>query len=376
MEYMSVIIILIKENISIFIYSHFLFFLILGIFALFGYSVFKNKFQTNSEVYQLYNFNTYSSSLMSVFSVITLESWYSMFIESASFKDCSFTLSSFYFISLIIFGNVLVYHFFLVIMLNAFESMKDLDIDKIEDDDLQRILIKNLKINKRNSVNDNLISESNVNNYSMSLIEEIEINDEKEKSFYNLNQSYNSSTIFEKKKNKMNRSILNNSLIFKPSSSGKKSILELGRYKINVANKSYLDDIPTENSFFIFSKTNLFRRLCFNICNNKVFDKVMFFFIILSTFKLAIETFYRKDDPDLDFNSQILKKISFTLSFFINIFFTTVIVVKSITLGFAFQPKSFCTDKLNIVNLFAVIGFYLNLRFKNIKDLQTLFEVI
>ena len=128
----------------------------------------------------------------------------------------------------------------------------------------------------------------------------------------------------------------------------------------------------TENSFFIFSKDNFIRRFLFKLSKHKLFDFLVIFFIITSTIKLAIETFYDKSDPDAN---KTLKNLSLFMGISINIFFTFVIVIKSISMGFILKPKSFCRDKLNVVNLLAVIGFYLGLIWKNETNLQNFFTV-
>ena len=133
---------------------------------------------------------------------------------------------------------------------------------------------------------------------------------------------------------------------------------------------------PTNNSLYIFSKKNLIRKLCFNISSHPLFDKIVLFFIITSTLKLALETFYDTRDKNLnDIKSKNLKRASKYLSFTINIFFTFVIILKIISVGFFLKPKSFCKDKLNIINLFAVLGFYMNLIFKGETNLQIFFQV-
>ena len=133
-----------------------------------------------------------------------------------------------------------------------------------------------------------------------------------------------------------------------------------------------LQDFNTENSFLIFSKKNQFRILCLRITKLKAYDNLVIGFIILSTIKLAMETFYNKKDPSVSFKFVTISQI---LSFSINIFFSFVILIKSIAMGFIIEKKTFCRDKLNLVNLIAVVGFYLNLIWKNQKNLNTFFTV-
>ena len=349
MEYIHVIVFLIKNNIKTFIYGHFIFLTVIFMFALFGFQFYGDKFEFNREIISAYNFNTFSSSFITVFNIITLENWYFVFIEASSYKNSKITLSMFYFISLILLGNMLVWHLFLAIMLDAFESMKKLLILQEENEEIEEETLKILKKYLKNEKEEELNNKESEFFYSVSLIEEIE---EKEK-ITNSTQMIQSSTNIDEPFINMRRCLK------------KKSTL------LMMGSKKKIQDIPSQCSLFIFSKTNFIRLFCFKITNYIIFDKLVIIFIILSTFKLAIESFYDKKDP----SDNILKNISFFLSFSINIFFTFVIVVKSVSIGFIMSEKTFCRDKLNVVNLFAVIGFYLKLILNDNSELEAFFAV-
>ena len=356
MEYMHVIIFLIKTNYQTFIYGHFLLFLVTFMFALFGYNFFSGKFQNNN-----YNFNLFSSSFMTVFNVITLENWYIVYINCSSYKNSSKFLSIFYFLSLIILGHFIIYHLFLAIMLDAFESMKNIDLETRKlDDEIEHILYKYLK--KCDAQPDTVNNSTHpFKEFSFSLIEE-EIEKGNIPSSNNLNKKY-----FFQNKNSMKPSI---------GSFNSKNVLIDGKLiPKNVTQNNY-EEIPTEFSLFYFSKKSKIRIICFKINNFPLFGKIVFLFICTSTVKLIIETFYDKRDNNLtDPHSLRLKNISIILSFLINIFLTFAIMIKIITFGFMVKPKSYCKDKLNVANLIAVTGFYLNLIFKSNSRLQIIFEV-
>ena len=133
-----------------------------------------------------------------------------------------------------------------------------------------------------------------------------------------------------------------------------------------------LISIPTSHSVFLFSKTNLIRKLCTLIVSLKIFDRLVLFFITASTVKLALDTFYDKKDGE----ESIFNEVSFYFSYSINIFFTWVIILKTISIGFIMQKKSFCRDYLNVINLFAVLGFYVSMFTKQPSQyLTTFFQV-
>ena len=347
LEYTHVLFYLIKKNISTFIYSHFLFLILMFMFALFGFQFFGGKIIEINEITSAYNFNTLSGSFMTVFNIITLENWYSTYVEISRNAKINIYLLMTYFLSLIIVGHLLIYHFFLAIMLDVFESAKNLDSNEIVDDEIYPILLKYLKNDKETKNNEDSLVFS-----SFLMLDE--------KKSCNSDSKLNSKTSL-RNSDKVNdfsgiltlKRTSNQIVIFNPS--------------------NYFDNIPTNNSFFIFSKRNVFRIACCRINKNNYFDKMIISFIIASTFKLAIETFYDKKDPS---SNKFLKRITLILSCSINIFFTFVIIIKTVTLGVIFENKSFCRDKLNVVNFFAVLGFYLNIIWKDSTSLESLFTVI
>ena len=58
-----------------------------------------------------------------------------------------------------------------------------------------------------------------------------------------------------------------------------------------VVKKPLFDGIACLDSLFIFPKHNLLRILCYKIVNHKYFENLIFVFIGLSSFKLAIDTY-------------------------------------------------------------------------------------
>ena len=148
LEFTYVIIYLIKINIFTFIYAHFLLFIVLFIFALFGFQFLEGIKLENTEISNAYNFNTFGSSFITVFNIVTLENWYLSFVEFSSNKNINAFLVIFYFLSIIIFGNLLIYHLFLAIMLDSFETLNKINLhEEVEkyDEKTYSILYKYFK---------------------------------------------------------------------------------------------------------------------------------------------------------------------------------------------------------------------------------------
>ena len=131
-------------------------------------------------------------------------------------------------------------------------------------------------------------------------------------------------------------------------------------------------EIETKFSLIFFSKSNRFRIFCYNHSKNKIFSNLVYLMMIVSTFKLAMDTFI--DNHSKEELHLILRLISKILSILINSFFTFVIIIRSIALGFIMKKKSFCRDYLNVINFLAVGGFYFGL-FANSQSYAVILSV-
>lgn len=56
--------------------------------------------------------------------------------------------------------------------------------------------------------------------------------------------------------------------------------------------KKMFDGVYCESSFFLFSKTNRFRRACYLMTTHKVWDNTVMALIGLSSFKLVVDTWF------------------------------------------------------------------------------------
>lgn len=56
--------------------------------------------------------------------------------------------------------------------------------------------------------------------------------------------------------------------------------------------------IECENSLYLFAKDNWFRKKLYMVYKNKYFDNTIMLLIVLSSIKLASDTYYMDAEPD------------------------------------------------------------------------------
>ena len=339
---MQVIFFVIKRNFLPMIYVLFLFFLLIIIYTLLA----MRMFEKNTIPGQL-NFMKPLPSFFLILKIVFLSDWYIIMRKVMLSNNQKFIFNYLFFVSLIIIGNFIVLNLLIAILIDSFEIEDELIFEEFQDmkEKTIKFITKNLSHSNRNIQFEN--------NYN--IIYDLEENLEGENNINEDNSigncSVESSVNKRKSENSMKSPSIFSKKIIENSNAEKKIIKRLS--------------IPTNFSFFIFNRDNFIRNYCYIISVNSFFNIASLFFLILSTFKIMLETFYHKEDND--HLAIYFKRISFILSISINLFFSFVIAIKSIAFGFILKPKSFCRDFLNIINLFAVVGFYLNLFIDNVS---------
>lgn len=90
-------------------------FLLIFIYALIGMQFFSGSLKGNEDGEFRFNFNSFGYSLITIFVLLTSENWndiLQMYIHKDGFG------ASIYFVSIIIFGNIMILNLFLAILLN------------------------------------------------------------------------------------------------------------------------------------------------------------------------------------------------------------------------------------------------------------------
>lgn len=97
-----------------------------------------------------------------------------------------------------------------------------------------------------------------------------------------------------------------------------------------------LKDIPCETAFFLFKRYSKLRRFCHTIYKHRYFERVILTLIVLSSVKLALDTYFL-DKPA----SHPIIRVSRSFDYFFTIVFTLEMLIKTITLGFAADKGSY-----------------------------------
>jgi len=99
-----------------------LMFLLIFIYSLIGMQFFSGDIPDNEDNEFRFNFNTFGYSLITIFVMLTAENWNSILIQ---FIDKDGFAASIYFVSMIIFGNIMVLNLFLAILLSFISENLD-----------------------------------------------------------------------------------------------------------------------------------------------------------------------------------------------------------------------------------------------------------
>ena len=278
------------------------------VYALLGMNFFANKFDENHLDYQINNFDSFLVSFVTVFNIITLDSWTKIFLI---IRDQKFFLAIFS-IFWIFIGNFLLLNLFITILLDSFSQY----LDKIQEND-ESIIDK--EVTEILTVQKNALKKIE-ENMVQSLILKRQIAQENEKIHRKPKENF--SKLFERN-------------------------MEFSEV--------FLVNVKCNASLMIFSKDNIIRKICILFDRSEFFKKIMNTFLVLAIFELILETFS---------NSFFLNEKS-TISFilvgllFINtIFFSLEAIVKMVSFGFYGDKNSYISDNWNILDLCLIISYY------------------
>ena len=75
-----------------------------------------------------------------------------------------------------------------------------------------------------------------------------------------------------------------------------------------------------------------------------MFERIILNVIIISSFKLILDTYYSEDDVNISDSDKAFVKVLGTLDFVFNGIFIFEMVIKVITLGFLFDYETYLRD--------------------------------
>merc|ERR1719376_112808 len=110
--------------------------------------------------------------------------------------------------------------------------------------------------------------------------------------------------------------------------------------------KEVKQQMPESSSFFVFSFTNRFRKVCYNITNNKYFNNCVFVCIMLSSLALALE------QPLMQ--QSTLNKVLDKIDYVFTTIFTMEIILKMIAFGVFIHKGAYLRNFFNVLDLLVV----------------------
>lgn len=307
---MTLIMKVINESLSKFIYLALLLLLFSVIYTLLGLQVFKGQFDFKEGVPRS-NYDNFHNSFISTFQVLSIENWQAILFSAMRSK--AGIPGAILLISWIILGNFILLNLFLAILLEGFNSRHD--DNEITTDE---------KREGRGSLKKTIF-----NNFDGRIRKKQEAKKKMMKDMY-----------YESEDSEMDSKFL----------------------KSSTMKKSFFENISCEKSLFVFSKSSKIRIFCHQLINNKYFDYFVLFIIFVSTVKVAADT-YLLDEPS---ESEIIKSM-----IYLDIFFTALFVIefliKSIAIGFYEGRSGYIKDIWNFFDFMIIIFSIIDLSFSNIN---------
>ena len=283
----------ISKSMSNFVYLFMLIALLLIIFTLLGMTIYSGQFNF-PEGLPRGNFDTFHWAFVTTFQVLTTENWND--ILTSSLRSTAGPGSCLYLIVWVVLGNYIFLNLFLAILIESFseEQVND-DLDPPE---IKLMTAGNKKIVKKLKQIQEMKSES---------------------------ESEHDSDVFTDGPD--------------PRSPNERVYQEF-----------LFQDNFCEKSYFIFSKSNKIRILCFKTLSHPMFDNVTLAIIALNSIKLAWDT-YLLSNPATD----PLVIISNDIDYVFTSLFCLEFVLKTIGLGFCYEEGTYLKSYWNVLD-FLIVG--------------------
>ncbi|XP_041984282.1 muscle calcium channel subunit alpha-1-like isoform X2 [Aricia agestis] len=349
-----------------------LLFLFIMIFALLGMQVFGGKFDfAPEEPKERHNFDSFWQAVLTMFQILTGEDWNVVMYNGINAYGGVGTpgmLASIYFIIIFICGNYILLNVFLAIAVDNLGDAEEMDAQEIikEQEDAEKAAeAGNPKLDEEGEGEDEYGNEEEYSND--------ESDKEYEETGSELEAEENEQDDTDDAKNALvaaNKKQNGNGDVNKyETSDGLKrqaTISARPRRLSEIEVKTQEKPIPDASSFFIFSKTNPFRVMCYNIQNHSWFKNMILLCILASSLMLAME------DPvgskETEMRSEILRKVDY----FFTAVFTLELLLKLITYGFIFHKDAFCRSAFNLLDFLVVIVSFISLSGSSVSVIKIL----
>ncbi|CAG9314127.1 SCN4A_4 [Blepharisma stoltei] len=301
----------ISKNIYMFFYLTIFLSLFVIIFTILGVQLFSNKLDF-AEAHNQYNYNNLYFSFLSTFQILTDENWNNEeYLTMRSSYGYPGTLFPAVWLML---GNEILLNIFLALVL---------DIFSVEDE---------------NSESSSLDGKSGLT--SKNGLFESRSRKKKEKRLKALEEAINGDFEFDENI----------------------SLEEIKRQSMLKKQTSYFTGIECRNSFFIFSKENKFRKICYFLSSNPTMEKCILAIILVSTLKLIWDT-YLLDFPSTDIRIEISNNLDTAFT----CIFAFEMIIKSVSMGFILSKGSYLRDRWCQLDFIIVIFSIVDLALTDIS---------
>ena len=241
-------------------------------------------------------------------------------------SDVNTYLTIVYLLSWIFLGNFMLLNLFLAILLDSFVEEDEADIQKKKSpEEIKEDEIENKFIFMSRKGEDLILDYS-----------DLALSNNKN------NKSKGGGFVKQKKKKLKNDKLLDESFEFEDITIKKKTEVK------KIKKEDYVG-VECERSFYIFHKNNIFRKIIYRMTNHILFENVVLVVIILSSLKLAFDT-YIINEP----SNSTTKVISIRVDLFVTIFFILEALTKCISFGFIQDDGSYLRESWNQLDFFIV----------------------
>lgn len=121
------------------------------------------------------------------------------------------------------------------------------------------------------------------------------------------------------------------------------------------------EGIHCQSSFYIFDKQNIMRLTSLRFVKHKMWDQGVMALIILSSLKLAIDTFLNEKTT-----SNKVLEFSQAVDFVFNICFFFEMIIKQIAIGFVMDKGSYLNESWNQLDFFIVVSSLFDMYFSDL----------
>ena len=301
LEFMKIIINVIARCVDSLIYIGLLLLLFNVIYALIGIQIYSGNLDNSIGIRQ--NFNDFQSAFAATFQLMTVENWNDILTITLN-SSVGASITALYLISWIFIGNYVFLNLILAILLEAFaEEWKEklegkfIDFEDYEQKERERKL-KEMQ--------------------------------EKEQ---------------EERIQAMEIEELESELLNKTRKKHEKPLYQ---------------GVSCQNSLFLFSKTTLFRQMCYRIVHSTIFENFILFLIVMSSMKLAIDTYLPTDNVEVTLISADIDN-AFNSAFFLEC------ALKLVALGFVIDDGSYLRDNWNILDFIIVCSSLVDMAVESIN---------